>query len=75
MQASAAKSLERFRSALAAGEKRAAIAADIGVSEGQLSKLLSGDIRRFCQIAACLGLEVVKTDYVDALERILRERL
>jgi len=67
--------LERIRAALAQGEKRAAMAVEAGVSEGQLSKLLSGDLRRFCQIAASLGLEVYPTDYMAALERVLKERL
>lgn|GEM_PF-6181962 len=71
----AARSLERIRAALAQGEKRAAMAVEAGVSEGQLSKLLSGDLRRFCQIAASLGLEVYPTDYMAALERVLKERL
>ena len=76
MQADAAmRSMDRLRAALAAGQKRAAIADDIGISEGQLSKLLNGDLRRFCQISATLGLEVYPTDYVASLERILKERL
>ena len=70
-----ARSLERIRAALAAGEKRAAIAAEVGVSEGQLSKLLNGDLRRFCQTLECLGLEVYPSEYIGALERVLKERL
>jgi transcriptional regulator with XRE-family HTH domain len=68
-------SLERLRSALAAGHKRAALAEQVGVSEGQLSKLLNGELRRFCQIAGHLGLAVYSTDYVEALERALKEKL
>lgn len=69
------RSLDRLRAALAQGGKRTALADEIGISEGQLSKLLSGDLRRFCQIAGALGLEVYPADYVRSLERILKERL
>jgi hypothetical protein len=75
MQEIASKSLERIQGALANGGKRLAIANEVGISEGQLSKLISGDLRRFCQIAAVLGLEVISTDYVRSVERILKERL
>ena len=74
-QAITDRSLDRIRAALAQGEKRTALANEVGISDGQLSKLLSGDLRRFCQIAALLGLEVVPTDYLAAIERVLKERL
>lgn len=69
------RSLERIRAALASGEKRTALANEVGISEGQLSKLLNGEIMRFCQIAAALGLEIVPSDYISAMERVLKERL
>lgn len=74
-QESEARSLERLRAALAQGHKRAALASEVGISDGQLSKLLAGDMRRFCQIAAALGLEIFPTEYVQSLEHILKERL
>jgi len=40
-----------------------------------LSKLLNGDLRRICQITSTLGLEIVPTDYIDALELALKEKL
>ena len=67
--------MDRIRSALASGAKRAAIAHEIVISEGQLSKLINGDLKRFCQIAASLGLEVIATDYLHSIERVLKERL
>ena len=57
------------------GVKRAALAEDIGVSEGQLSKLLNGELKRFARICGRLGLAVVPEDYLRALERVLKERL
>lgn len=69
------RSLERIQAALASGHKRMAMANEVGVSEGQLSKLINGDLKRFCQIAASLGLEVIATDYLHSIERVLKERL
>lgn len=54
---------------------RAALADEIGISEGQLSKLLNGELRRLCQILEALGIEVVPTDYLTSIERVLKERL
>ncbi len=75
MKPIAERSLDRVRSALASGEKRAALAMEIGISEGQLSKLINGDLTRLCEIAAALGLEIVPTDYIASIERILKEKL
>ena len=69
------RSMDRIRAALASGEKRAALADEIGISEGQLSKLLNGELRRLCQILEALGIEVVPTDYLTSIERVLKERL
>lgn len=69
------KSLERIRDALAVSGKRAALADEIGVSEGQLSKMLSGELAKFCHLLDLLGLETQKKDYVRALETVLKERL
>jgi len=74
-QEPAERSLARIKAALAQGDKRMALADDVGVSEGQLSKLLGGDLRRLCQITEALGLEIFPTEYVESLQRVLKEKL
>jgi hypothetical protein len=61
--------------ALSTAPKRAALASSVGVSEGQLSKLLNGEIHRFCQILEQLGLQINHGDYMLSLERVLQEKL
>lgn len=68
-------SLERIQAELASAGKRVAIAHELGISEGQLSKLLSGELRRFCLLLETLGLEVTRTEYVEALRHIIREEI
>jgi hypothetical protein len=74
-QEASERSLARIKAALAQGDKRAALADEVGVSDGQLSKLLGGDLRRLCQITQALGLEIFPTEYVDSLQRVLKEKL
>lgn len=57
------------------GKKRAALAAEINVTAGHFSKMLSGETARFCNLCALLGLEIVPVDYVRSIERVLKERL
>lgn len=57
------------------GKKREALADAVHVSAGQLSKLINGELARFCDLCGLLGLEVVPVDYVRAIERVLKERL
>ena len=61
--------------ALSTAGKRSALATDIGVSEGQLSKLLNGEIHKFCQILDRLNLAIHPNDYMNAVERVLQEKL
>ena len=68
-------SLDRVQSAIANAGKRAALAESLGVSEGQLSKIVSGELRRFCTLVELLGLEIYPADYVDALRKIVKEEL
>lgn len=67
--------MDRITGALSSAGKRAALAADVGITDGQLSKLLNGDLRRFCQILSILGLEVHRAGYVRSLEDVLRDKL
>lgn len=69
------KSLERITGALTNAGKRSALATELGVSEGQLSKMLGGEIRRFCALTEILGLTIIPADYVTSMERVLQEKL
>jgi len=57
------------------GIKRESLADEVHVSPGQLSKMLSGEIARFCDICGLLGLTVVPADYIAGMERVLKEKL
>lgn len=72
---SAQDSVDRIQAALANAGKRAALATELGISEGQLSKMLNGEVRRFCALLALLDLEIHPTGYVDALRTIVREEI
>lgn len=66
---------ERIMGALVDAPKRMALAAEMGIDEGQLSKLIRGDLRRLCELTSLLGLEIFPADYVTSIERVLKERL
>lgn len=51
------------------------LAAQVGISDGQLSKLLNGSLREYCRILDALGLEIVQEDYVKALKIILQKEI
>ncbi len=69
------KNRAAIEDALSSAGKRAALATTIGISESQLSKLLNGELHRFCQILEQLGLEINPNDYMNAVERVLQEKL
>jgi hypothetical protein len=73
--ASETRSLDRIQAALASAGKRAALAHELGISEGQLSKMLTGELRRFAALLDLLGLEAYPQQYVDALRSIIREEI
>lgn len=47
----------------------------IGISDGQLSKLLNGSIMEYCRILDALGLEIVSEDYLKALKTIIQKEI
>ncbi len=51
------------------------LAHEVGVSDGQLSKLLNGSLREYCRILASLGIECVSEDYLKALKTIAKEEI
>ncbi|AFS52937.1 hypothetical protein [Leptospirillum ferriphilum] len=51
------------------------LAKEVGVSDGQLSKLLNGSLREYCRILAALGIECVTEDYLKSLKTVLQEEL
>lgn len=67
------ESKQRIQNALVVAGKRAALADQVGVSEGQLSKLLNGELTAFCRILEALGLEVYQTKYVESLHILYDE--
>lgn len=66
---------QRIMDAVSVAGKRAALAHEVGISEGQLSKYLSGDFLNLCKALDALGLEIYPIGYVTAFERILKEKL
>lgn len=75
MEGKAQKSRETIANALAVAGKRAVLAEQVGVSEGQISKLLNGELATYCRILEALGLEVVRTRYIESIEQIAAEHL
>lgn len=69
------KNQRAIEDALASAGKRAALAAQVGISEGQLSKMVNGELHRFFQILSALGLEIYPAGHVEALERVLKAKL
>jgi len=57
------------------GVKREALADEVHVSPGQLSKLLNGEIARFCDVCGLIGLTIVPVSYIEGMEAVLREKL
>lgn len=75
MDGKAQKSRDTIANALAVAGKRAVLAEQVGVSEGQISKLLNGELATYCRILEALGLEVVRTRYLESIEQIAAEHL
>lgn len=69
------ENLECVQAALATAGKRAALAAQLNISESQFSKLLSGELKHFCELLACLGLQVLPTEYVAALRHLVKAHI
>ena len=65
----------RIENALATAGKRVALVNEINVSEGQLSKMINGEVGRFCHLLGVMNLEIWPVGYVEGLERVLREKL
>lgn len=68
-------SRETIVNALVVAGKRAALAERVKISDGQLSKLLNGELDTYCRILEALGLEVVRTRYLESIEQIAAEHL
>jgi hypothetical protein len=75
MDETTAKNRQAILDALACGSKRTALALEVGVSEGQLSKLLSGELLRFAHICAALGLRIYSAELIDATWVVQRHLL
>jgi hypothetical protein len=56
-------------------EKRAVLAQEMQLDEGQLTKMIRGELWRLCQLASLLGLEIHNEEYVKNLRGVLKETL
>jgi hypothetical protein len=66
---------DRIQDRLAQAGPRKNLALDLGVTDGQLSKLINGELLRVSQLLAALGLSVHEDDYVGHLRALLREEM
>lgn len=69
------KNLELIEDRLTQFGPRKNLALEVGVSDGQLSKLLNGQLREYSRILAALGLEIMPVEYVKALKTIAKEEI
>ncbi len=69
------KNLNLIQDKLAQAGPRKSLSEKVGISEGQLSKLLSGSLLETCMILEVLGLEIVPEDYLRALKTILQKEI
>ena len=69
------KNLELIEDRLVQYGPRKNLAREVGVSDGQLSKLLNGQLREYARILAALDLELVPKDYLKALKTVLQEEI
>lgn len=69
------KNLELIEDRLTQYGPRKNLALEVGVSDGQLSKLLNGQLREYSRILAALSLEIIPAEYVKALKTIAKEEI
>ena len=69
------KNLELIEDRLVQYGPRKNLAREVGVSDGQLSKLLNGSLREYCRIMEALGLEIVSEEYLKALKTVLQKEI
>ena len=69
------RNLSLFEDRLTQHGPRKNLAGEVGISDGQLSKLVSGSLREYCKILEALGLEVVTEDYLRALKTVAKEEI
>ena len=68
-------SAERVRAAVKAYGLQKQLAIEIGMSDGNLTKYLDGQLTTFCRLLDVLGLEVVAKGHVNDLRKVLKEVL
>jgi len=74
-QQTADRSHTRIKDALMTAEKRAVLAQEMDLDEGQLTKMIRGELWRLCQLASLLGLEIHSEKYIKGLRDVLKEEL
>ena len=51
------------------------LALEVGISDGQLSKLLNGQLREYSRILAALGLELSSAEYLQSLKILIKQEM
>lgn len=74
-QQTAERSHTRVKDALMTADKRAVLAQEMDLDEGQLTKMIRGELWRLCQLVSLLGLEIHHEKYVQGLRDVLKEEL
>lgn len=69
------RNLELIEDRLVQYGPRKNLAREVGVSDGQLSKLLNGQMREYARILAALELELVPREDLKALKTILKAEI
>lgn len=73
-QETTGKNLSKLIAGYESCGKKAAIAATLGESESQLSKLIHIHGPKLCRLMDLMEMEINKSGYVQALETILHEK-
>lgn len=68
-------SMNRLSEAVRAYGLQKQLAADVGMSDADLSRLLHDQAPRLIKVFSTLGLEIVDSGHVEDLKRVLKEVL
>lgn len=71
----AGNSFSKLMTAYETCGKKGAMAARVGFSESQLSKLVHTHGPKICALLDQLGLDLVDANYLSAVETVLKEKL
>ena len=69
------KNLDLIEDRLTQYGPRKNLALEVGISDGQLSKLLNGQLREYSRILAALGLELSSAEYLQSLKILIKQEM